>query len=270
MLYKYREFNSPIFFETRSVRFTQPTSLNDPFELQPRFELLSRQEIEELPVADIEAGSRQLTPEAMRRMLAATLPGLDRITGRLPNTGMYSIDNNSLAQESFSAEIGIFCLSEVPDNLVMWAHYADCYRGYVVGFDDMHEFFQTKTTHRDQVLALNRVIYSDERPALTAATLWSQNIFYRKSMAWSYEREWRIIRPLDAADEIIDAKGDAVALYRIPPEAVRLVVLGPRSSAEHQDLLQSHLNCPEFRHVTIHHARLHEEQFALRPHPPVG
>ena len=35
-----------------------------------------------------------------------------------------------------------FCVSEVPDSPLMWAHYAAAHTGFVVGFDSKHPAFQ--------------------------------------------------------------------------------------------------------------------------------
>jgi|SRR5580658_5344823 hypothetical protein len=42
---------------------------------------------------------------------------------------------------SFERRHGVLCLSEAPANLLMWAHYADSHRGFVVEFDPASPFF---------------------------------------------------------------------------------------------------------------------------------
>ncbi|MDO6803949.1 DUF2971 domain-containing protein [Wenyingzhuangia sp. 1_MG-2023] len=92
-----------------------------------------------------------------------------------------------------------FCsLSEEPDNILMWSHYANNHKGIVVGFD----FPDLKNCH-----SLQKVKYSDNLPSFDIKTyakfLIKQNSsflndifqdFSIKSSHWSYEKEWRIWR----------------------------------------------------------------------------
>jgi hypothetical protein len=39
--------------------------------------------------------------------------------------------------------LGILSLSEVPDDLLMWTHYAANHSGFVLEFDDKHHWFWT-------------------------------------------------------------------------------------------------------------------------------
>ena len=88
--------------------------------------------------------------------------------------------------------VGIFCLSEVPDNLLMWAHYADSHRGFCLGF----------RRAADNILgqAALPVTYSEDLPRLTAAHFdpltnphSADALWLTKSSSWSYEREWRVL-----------------------------------------------------------------------------
>lgn len=77
-------------------------------------------------------------------MLSAIAPGLQAVTAPLKGVdGVFSLEINQLAQSTLGSKYGILCLAEAPDNLLMWAHYADCHRGFVVQFDDTHPFFQS-------------------------------------------------------------------------------------------------------------------------------
>ena len=47
----------------------------------------------------------------------------------------------NLIQEYLINNIGIFSLSKVPDNILMWSHYADSHKGIVLEFDSNHAYF---------------------------------------------------------------------------------------------------------------------------------
>lgn len=87
---------------------------------------------------------------------------------------------------------GVLCLSEIHDSLLMWAHYADSHRGFVVAFDMTHSYF--KKLNRPV-----RVRYARHRPMLTPKTTAADSLIQElttKRLDWRYEREWRILSTL--------------------------------------------------------------------------
>ena len=89
--------------------------------------------------------------------------------------------------------VGIACFSETYENELMWAHYADNYRGICIGY--------SAVKLRDNLPAsarLVRVAYAetpiylskyDKDDVVKAA----QKILSQKKYNWAYEREWRVI-----------------------------------------------------------------------------
>src|ERR1035441_3397334 len=47
-------------------------------------------------------------------------------------------------QEKVGLYYGIICFTERPDSLLMWGHYTDGHRGFVVEFDPEHELFSPR------------------------------------------------------------------------------------------------------------------------------
>lgn len=88
---------------------------------------------------------------------------------------------------------GISCFSEMFNNEIMWAHYADNFRGICLGY--------SAAKLRDNLppsARLSRIAYADaplrlskhERSNVIAA---AQKILSQKKYNWSYEREWRVL-----------------------------------------------------------------------------
>ena len=89
-----------------------------------------------------------------------------------------------------SKELGVFSLSEVPDNILMWSHYSDQHKGFCIEFE----------RHPNNQLGSPEcvpIIYDDEAPEYEATELIKQESFARiattKSKYWDYELEWRMI-----------------------------------------------------------------------------
>jgi len=50
--------------------------------------------------------------------------------------------------EALNRGVGILSLTEVPDEPLMWAHYAERHREMLIGFDEQHAFFQSQAFRR--------------------------------------------------------------------------------------------------------------------------
>jgi Protein of unknown function (DUF2971) len=275
MLYKYFSIARRDVLERQLVRLTQPGDFNDPFELHPSYDLMSKADIAALPEAPGQEGTpgpkmRILTPEAMQAMFAAVLPGLQKqIAQRAGQEGAYVIDNNRLAQATFDSKFGILCLTEHPDSLLMWAHYANNHNGFVIQFDETHELF-APIAHEGQVLQLTKVEYSAQRPVLSYSSINSTSVYYRKSPEWAYESEWRIIKPLSGACSILAHPEYPRCLFELPSAAVKGVIVGLSVSHPVRLELFELLAQPQWKHVTVFQAALNKNEYKLDIHPPVS
>jgi hypothetical protein len=272
VLYKYFPIERSEFLSNRLIRFTQPSDFNDPFELHPSFDLMSKADIAALPLVPGHEGPEGrmhvLTPEALQAMFTAVLPGLQKQLAQHANhEGTFALDNNWMAQATFDAKFGILCLSELADSLLMWAHYAGNHRGFVVQFDETHPFFAA-TEFEGQSLELTKIEYSSERPVLSFSTINSPHLYYRKSTEWSYEQEWRLIKLLPSADRVIPHDEFPRCLYEVPRDAIRGVILGHAMPYENRvklfEVLDSNL-----AHATVFQTALSKETYTLDIHPPL-
>ena len=102
--------------------------------------------------------------------------------------------------------LGIASLSETWDNELMWAHYADGFRGICVAYKLVRLLEGLADDH-----ALARVAYGD-RPyylnlrSMGNAGLRARAVLSTKNLKWTYEREWRLFSPQPGrADHGVDA-----------------------------------------------------------------
>ncbi len=96
------------------------------------------------------------------------------------------------------SKVGVFSLSFVPDNELMWSHYADSHFGYMLHFQiDINEYLVDESL-KDVGIPIP-VIYKDKRE------IWDLENYYLsrekhvydlirfKSRAWEYECELRLL-----------------------------------------------------------------------------
>lgn len=215
-LYKYVNANALEFILNGSIRFTQPGGFNDPFEL----------------ALEVFNPNINTSPETKINLCFDT------------NTNERFIDNYFLdddfeheyCNDIFSRElisnlneqIGMLCLSRNSDSHLMWAHYADEYSGAVIEFNENHDYFngifEVKYRQERPMIHINYFLENDTIPVADLCI---------KPDVWSYEKEWRLVRPFDQCKK---AKGKAKAfdIYtnEIPLDAIKAITLGERCSLD--------------------------------------
>jgi hypothetical protein len=146
---------------------------------------------------------------------------------------------------------GLICFGEDWVDPVVWSHYAAKHRGIALGFD-VDERLAKPVTYQTKRL---------DKKIPTGATAVTKSIAelltYTKFESWKYEREWRILTPLD--------KGEIEGgLYFLPfSRRLRLmeVILGPTcdfSVAKMRELVDQH-----HADVTTFQARLADRSFRI-------
>jgi hypothetical protein len=124
--------------------------------------------------------------------------------------------------------LGIASFSETWDHPLMWAHYADGFRGICIAYH-----LRSLLDELPDGCALTRIAYAERPHTLTRSRAENQEIrakalLAQKSAAWSYEREWRLFAP-------------AVGPSRYDSEAIHHVYLGSRISRDQSTRLSRRL-----------------------------
>lgn len=126
-----------------------------------------------------------------------------------------SIDGNfirSFFQENLMDSHGIISVTETPDNLLMWSHYADEHKGVVVEFiideNDPFEMFNTNPIPKYSDAVFEKVNYRKLRNypfPVNKQNLKSirDHYYLTKSDEWIYEKEHRFIFPATALVGVI-------------------------------------------------------------------
>ena len=157
--------------------------------------------------------------------------------------------------------VGIMCLNEVPDSILMWGHYTDNHRGFVVGFDSDHAFFSKRKTREDEFGFLRQVNYQRERPRVVLSDTSSPIWFNTKSDQWAYEKEWRMVRVLSECDSREENATFPFCLFGFPEDAVLEIIIGLRSTSSLIQRLE--FLAAAFPRATLLQARENPTDYAL-------
>jgi hypothetical protein len=248
------------------IRFSQVSVLNDALEFKPALKGMGTR-------ADVEQGVRVRLrtkyPGIFTRIEAIHPPErAAQLIAEIVSAGADAVDTEANYERSvkevyrqLDENFGILSLSGTSSSALMWSHYADGGRGFLVEFDGQHDWFWDKRNERDSFRHLHQVKYLERTPVYFL-NLPDDVALYSKSIQWSYEKEWRIIRNFNDAFVKAgpDDYGKDVLLFAIPPSSIKSVVIGYKATAESVQQLRSTVSTnPALSHVRFQRAILTDD-----------
>jgi hypothetical protein len=267
--------------KNRTLRWSTPPMLNDPFDMQFAFQLrIDRQaaralalgklwqhvygELLDRPLNDLGREIRRCRDELPR--MSREEFSRDREFGDIVDT---SIDDTEERIAEFSQVIQshfvndkILCLSEMSESILMWSYYAQNHAGIVLRFTD--------ETPDNPLVKARPVRYVDQIPSLFDDEMLSDmlagyegmderrimdEVVYTKSSHWAHEREWRVY----------SGRGRSDASYEdVPFNAKELdgVIFGVRTTEADRTTL-AELIKTSYPHVALLQARVRTDNYEL-------
>ncbi len=208
-----------------TLRATQPSALNDPFECSVRGPLLTEYDNK---VSNNLSAINPASPVSERDIARA----------REKYGSLYV---RELLTRQLSARFGIISFSTDLRLPLMWSHYTTDGSGFAVGYD------MDQLRNLDCGAILKPVEYFPRPPSLLLSEEIDETILIPflclKSCDWSYEKEWRLI--VDVSEtmgtEGRDRRGFQVNVIRIPDTAVKRVYCTERTPPYLVERIQSRL-----------------------------
>ena len=190
-LYKYQSCNDNTFnnLRKRCLWFSKPESFNDPFDCDINFKIV-----------DVTQENLRLLFGHMRESVQDKV-GFDKKYLQDGNINdvfagdaiKFSLMATIQVKKQW-ANIGVTCLSEKNDDILMWSHYTYGHQGFCLEFDTSYSPFTEKG--KDTLI---KVRYSDSYPPLSLSAILHnklpplpKHLLGTKSLHWSYEAEWRV------------------------------------------------------------------------------
>ena len=151
---------------------------------------------------------------------------------------------------------------------MIWAHYTDSHRGFVIGFDSKHKFFDQRSSKADVIRHLRKVRHLNHRPSLVVREIDNIDDFLVKSKEWSYEKKHRILLPLDGAHNVISSDFFDIYLFKIPFLSIRIILMGAKIDGQIKDRIRKAITSnAEMKHVKLFQLSIHESKFELEKKP---
>ena len=233
--------HSEAFFSTPRIYFSPPKKLNDPFECHPWFTFNgNRDEVIDSLTRLFQKTQRLTAHEAKARAVGSYL----EMHHKNPQN-LEAFRNDIIS--TLSNKIGLCCLSQVPDSILMWSHYGLDHTGYCVEFE--------ATRHTPVFGEALPVLYSADHPVVdfyqTPKDDQVNLIFLTKYSGWVYEQEWRIID-----------HENGPGLREYPAELMKSVIFGLRMSNQAKQQIRewvSRRRCP----IRFFQAVQHKQRFVI-------
>jgi hypothetical protein len=186
----------------RQFYFAPPSQLNDPSDCRNRLKDHSADEIEQFLIET----NRQFYGDAR---------GDEYIRRGIKQFGAAALLDEMSKQfnKIMDTRYGVFSLARRPDNMALWAKYADDHKGYCLEFSDLSEF-----SH------VYEVIYAEKMPLSLHLTVdpSEAGFLYTKSPEWSNEEEARIL-------------SKPSGLQVLPRNSLKAIILGENCDPKNEE-----------------------------------
>ena len=173
----------------KQIWFADPQTLNDPFDCRIVPDL-SSPEIRN-------AWAEKLTALYQEKYSLSPEQAKDYWEKIRSNDPAAIANAVSIMENDASKGFGVCCLTEKPDNLPMWAHYASGHEGVCYRFDLRAHPVRTRSESGSPrcfpFTFLRRVEYREKYRTVSSSDKIREDRFLVKSRMWEYESEWRAL-----------------------------------------------------------------------------
>jgi len=173
--------------------FPSSRDFNDPFDCLPHFSVPDeekelRKTWDHLVIRMIRTLGDEIPEEVIRTQLMKSIEG-ENIVEKMKATFAAGCHHTA-------SKMGVFCLSETIDSVLMWSHYASNHSGFALRFDP-------RVGLKAGLGPFFKVAYQEARPTISLfhpedVSGEITDALATKAAFWSYEREWRAFRPEQA------------------------------------------------------------------------
>lgn len=144
-------------------------------------------------------------------------------------------------------KMGVFCLAETINSVLMWSHYAANHSGIALKFN-------LKYRHAEALLPIWKVNYQPIRPVITDMHVAIQERPLADALAikadfWHYEQEWRVMK----ADK-------AGAILPFDRNVITDIVLGAKCTSENERSVRKMIGTIN---IALHRMRVSDRAFDL-------
>ena len=133
--YKFDEYTERI-FKNNEVYFQSPAKFNDPFDSKITFFYKCSKTQEKKYLRE---WARNYRPDIY--LLRKKYLQLEKKIKKEGIETHHIINNAKNDFQKYRKQMGVFCITEKKDNILMWSHYTNSHDGFCIGFNTENPFF---------------------------------------------------------------------------------------------------------------------------------
>lgn len=234
-----------------SIRFSQISALNDPFEARINF------------ISHLENHDKNLEKEILS--FNPSQKELDRIRHETKSRRDHFSQKKEIElDKAINKSIGIFCLSSNPLNKLMWSHYTNSYKGFCIEFDFKNH---VECSLPNRIFPVNytnkRVLYSEKFLAGDKDHMQSiTELLTSKDNIWSYENEYRAIANISKIKKNREYEIPIVT-SNIKYSFISKIFFGINSKEEDIDYVKNLINQKQTNHIKLSKVSLCPKNYEL-------
>jgi len=246
-VYKYRTAEAALnVLKDQIIYLASISEFNDPFD--------SRIPMNFTDMADNEELQRQFAEKFLVDGNLSTAERKNKVNNILTNGKIRNRENLRRMEQARIKKMEeffrLYCLSAVPDNLLMWAHYSDSHKGVCIGFNPK------KLIEVISPVWVAPVGYSFEYPRISVLEHPEkilEILLFNKSIDWIYEKEIRYVKNWQNGD----------CKIQIPVDSVEEIYFGCMTTKENEDKIMQVLR-DKYQHVKINKFKKDNANFRLQ------
>jgi len=249
ILYKYRDWSDKYhqkIITHQEIYFPKPSMFNDPFDgnIPIRWDKMTYEDCfkENYKLAKII--NKNASEKQMQKIVQKIMD----------DKSLWHPDNLKKERdhqiEDWNNKIGLLSLSETNENILMWSHYANNHKGFVVGIDTN----DLATKHNFDYI--EPIKYTETYPIINGTTETTERFyskFFTKSELWNYEKEWRISK------NHIENR-----IVKLNKNSIKEIILGCQMNEDDQREIIRIIKSEYANTIDIYHAKKHEEEFRIQ------
>ena len=182
MLYKFTSFKSAFdILMNSNIYFAKLSQLNDPQEGRMTLDMSTIEKrtafIENVKKKAIESGINWTIDKNQEQAIINNPENANKFT-------------DVMANEFLKNFLGVCCLTDTCQSLLMWTHYADSHTGCCLVFD-FSTYLDQREEERFPFQHIKQMTYQHGLPKHDIYRIW--HYYAYKSLEWNYEHEWRAV-----------------------------------------------------------------------------
>lgn len=266
MYYKYLPDERLDVLENLKIRFSPLGSLNDPFEKAP---LIDIKEEREKAISKFTNNANTLWDKIdPKEKTSESQEIFEEQTALIERQTNFQLSPKMIGDNvvlALADNFGILSLSRTEKSLLMWSHYANRGKGFVIGLDKRHSFFNQLSSDGRKTYPIS-VTYTSKRDNIpTEDPEFNQKFLGRKPLEWAYEEEVRITRVLNKENSIgkKDEYGNDIVLSDLPKLSIKAIYIGYHASRELKQKILSAVKKNEIP-CKVYTCTISEDEYSIK------